>query len=185
MAYNINLVPWREKHHSAQVRRLILRLCLVTLMGILISCYLTSYLASQVAIQQDRVSKLNEHIQWIEQRNKRANALRQEIDKVRANHTHLVRLDAMRSYPLILMYTLAELIPAEVYFNHISFRGTRVDVQGVAATAKDMDTLITNLSNSSQTHSVLMSELRSHQQGFQSGYQSFSLQFSLVVSSYD
>ncbi|CAM3732210.1 PilN domain-containing protein [Vibrio aquimaris] len=185
MIHNINLVPWRERHHREQLRRLILGLCLVTALGIFISCELTYYLASQVAIQQLRVLKLNERIQWLEQRKKQVYSLRQDIDTIKANINHLARLDAKRSYPLITMHTLAELIPEDVYFNHISLSGARVDVQGVATTVKGIDTLLTNLSESSQTHSVRMSELRSYQQDARLGYQSFSLQFSLVEDAYD
>ena len=185
MTHNINLVPWRERHHREQLRQLLLGLCLVTALGIFISRELTYYLASQVAIQQLRVLKLNERIQWLEQRKKQVHALRQDIDTIKANISHLARLDAKRSYPLITMHTLAELIPEDVYFNHISLSGVRVDVQGVATTAKGIDTLLTNLSESSKTHSVLMSELRSYQQDAQLGYQSFSLQFSLVEDAYD
>ncbi|MBU2896958.1 PilN domain-containing protein [Vibrio hepatarius] len=180
MSYNINLIPWREKRRGYQIRILISRLCVVTIVGALTCIYLAKYLASKVEKQQERVALLSERSQWIVEQKERGKLTQQNIEQIESAISTLIRFDVQRFRSLDLMLMLSETIPERVYLNQISLTGNQVQLKGITATSANLSELLTLLNQSPGANAVTVQQLRGNDSSTQHNYLFFTILFELV-----
>lgn len=180
MAYQINLLPWREEENTKKKHRFILVLFLFIALVTVIQWIGFNYLQSQYLQQAKRNNALNTHIEQL-------NRELIQLDTIKKQHqVRLLRLGMVeelqqnRNKTTQLLNTLPDLITKGIYLNRVRMHGTKVELNGVSDSHAHLASMLDKLEASQYITSVKMHSIVSERSVLDSDMNRFGLSFSLL-----
>jgi len=151
----INLLPYREKEHKANIARQL------TIIAVTFGVFLTILLAIQLVVSS-KVSGLEKEVQGLEDNLARLTKIVGDVEKYKADKkivekklAVIANLERNRLGPVRLLDELTQLVPTkDVWLNRLSQSGTSLRIEGVARDNIAVVKFMKNLEGSNLIQSV-------------------------------
>lgn len=180
MAYQINLLPWREKQRVKYKQRFISLLCAGVLLSVGVQWGIALYLEEQESIQQQRKESLQNHIAWLNDELKDLNAIGKEHEAILTRLDVVEQLQQDRNKTTQLLNILPEMITEGIYLNKVRMHEREVEIKGFSDSNSRLASMLDKLESSPLIASVEMHSIVSGQKIFGHDVSSFEVSFKLL-----
>ncbi|MUI54897.1 PilN domain-containing protein [Aliivibrio fischeri] len=180
MAYQINLLPWREKQRARYKQRFIALLCAGVTLSVGIQWGIAQYLEQQVSIQTQRKQSLEKHISWLNNELKDLNDVGKEHEAILTRLDVVEQLQQNRNKTTQLLNILPDIITEGIYLNKVRMHEREVEIKGFSDSNSRLASMLDKLERSSQITSVEMHSIVSGQKIFGHDVSSFEVSFKLL-----
>lgn len=176
----INLLPWREALREERKKAFLSALLLVVILAVGLLLMVDRYFKTAINQQQQRNSYLHEQIALLDERITEIRNLRAQKAALSERMSVIQELQGNRPVIVRLFDEMARSLPAGVFYETVSRNGEHILLEGYAASAGEVSTLMRNFEDSAWfSHPDLqqVSALTGAQSGAQlgAGYQRFRL----------
>ncbi|GLR75700.1 PilN domain-containing protein [Aliivibrio sifiae] len=180
MAYQINLLPWREQERAKYQRRFILMLCFGVVFSVTVQWGIAQYLEQQSSVQVQRNRSLESHIGWLNNELKELNEIGKQHDSILTRLDVVEELQQNRNTTTQLLNVLPDMIMEGIYLNKVRMHKKQVEIKGFSDSNARLATMLDKLENSPLISSVEMHSIVSGQKIFGHDVSSFDVSFRLL-----
>lgn len=180
MAYQINLLPWREKERTKHKHQFVLVLIVVIVLAAMIQWRGFSYLHNQHSQQAKRNGYLEAHIERLDRELIQLNTIKKQYQERLQRLTAVEELQQNKNKTTQLLNTLPEIITEGIYLNRVRIHERRVELNGVSDSHAHLASMLDKLEQSQYITSVKMHSIVSERSVFDSEVNRFDVSFSLL-----
>ncbi|EPP5370546.1 PilN domain-containing protein [Vibrio cholerae] len=182
MLHKVNLLPWRDARREAHKRRFLGLVTLGVLLAVLMQFAAGEYLGGQMALQQERIGYLQQHIFSLDQQIAKLKIAEEEHKALLTRLTVVEHLQQKRNKTTEFMNQMPNLIPEGVYVDKIKMNGHQIEITGISDSTARLATMLDNLEKSDKLTDVEMHEIVSGNKRFGKQFQSFKVSFQILTS---
>lgn len=180
MAYQINLLAWRETERTKHKNRFVLVLLFVIVLAAVFQWSGFNYLHSQYSQQAKRNSSLEAHIEMLDRELIQLNAIKKQYQERLQRLTAVEELQQTKNKTTQLLNTLPEIITEGIYLNRVRIHERKVELHGVSDSHAHLASMLDNLEKSQAITSVKIHSIVSERAVFNSEVNRFYVSFSLL-----
>ncbi|WP_185840242.1 PilN domain-containing protein [Vibrio cholerae] len=181
MLHKVNLLPWRDARREAHKRRFLGLVTLGVLLAVLMQFAAGEYLGGQMALQQERIGYLQQHIFSLDQQIAKLKIAEEEHKALLTRLTVVEQLQQKRNKTTEFMNQMPNLIPEGVYVDKIKMNGHQIEITGISDSTARLATMLDNLEKSDKLTNVEMHEIVSGNKRFSKQFQSFKVSFQILT----
>ncbi|EGQ8580267.1 pilus assembly protein PilN [Vibrio cholerae] len=181
MLHKVNLLPWRDARREAHKRRFLGLVTLGVLLAVLMQFAAGEYLGGQMALQQERIGYLQQHIFSLDQQIAKLKIAEEEHKALLTRLTVVEQLQQKRNKTTEFMNQMPNLIPEGVYVDKIKMNGHQIEITGISDSTARLATMLDNLEKSDKLTDVEMHEIVSGNKRFGKQFQSFKVSFQILT----
>ncbi len=181
MLHKVNLLPWRDARREAHKRRFLGLVTLGVLLAVLMQFAAGEYLGGQMALQQERIGYLQQHIFSLDQQIAKLKIAEEEHKALLTRLTVVEQLQQKRNKTTEFMNQMPNLIPEGVYVDKIKMNGHQIEITGISDSTARLATMLDNLEKSDKLTDVEMHEIVSGNKRFCKQFQSFKVSFQILT----
>lgn len=159
MLHKVNLLPWRDARREAHKRRFLGLVTLGVLLAVLMQFAAGEYLGGQMALQQERIGYLQQHIFSLDQQIAKLKIAEEEHKALLTRLTVVEQLQQKRNKTTEFMNQMPNLIPEGVYVDKIKMNGHQIEITGISDSTARLATMLDNLEKSDKLTDVEMHEI--------------------------
>ncbi len=182
MAYQINLLPWREKERLRYKRSFFILLCVGLLLSVSIQGSILFYLSQQKELQETRNHSLENHIEGLNSELKELHEIGNQHDTILTRLNEVEELQRNRNTTTQLLNLLPEMISGGIYLNKVRMNKRLVEITGVSDSNVRLASMLDKLERSSYISSVDIHSIVSEVDVFDHGMSRFEVSFMLLSS---
>ncbi|CSE18660.1 putative fimbrial assembly protein PilN [Vibrio cholerae] len=181
MLHKVNLLPWRDARREAHKRRFLGLVTLGVLLAVLMQFAAGEYLGGQMALQQERIGYLQQHIFSLDQQIAKLKIAEEEHKALLTRLTVVEQLQQKRNKTTEFMNQMPNLIPEGVYVDKIKMNGHQIEITGISDSTARLATMLDNLEKSDKLTDVEMHEIVSGNKRFGKQFQSLKVSFQILT----
>ncbi|WP_337916542.1 PilN domain-containing protein [Vibrio cholerae] len=185
MLHKVNLLPWRDARREAHKRRFLGLVTLGVLLAVLMQFAAGEYLGGQMALQQERIGYLQQHIFSLDQQIAKLKIAEEEHKALLTRLTVVEQLQQKRNKTTEFMNQMPNLIPEGVYVDKIKMNGHQIEITGISDSTARLATMLDNLEKSDKLTNVEMHEIVSGNKRFSKQFQSFKVSFQILTPAFN
>ena len=182
MAYQINLLPWRDKKRSRYKRCFFILLCVGLLLSVSIQGSVSYYLSQQKEFQEDRNHSLEDHIAGLNSELNKLNAIDKQHDTILTRLNAVEELQRNRNKTTQLLNLLPDMITEGIYVNKVRMNKRLVEIKGVSDSNVRLASMLDKLERSSYISAVEIHSIVSEVDFFGHDANRFAVSFILLSS---
>lgn len=180
MAYQVNLLPWREKERTKNKRQFLLVLFFIIVFAAVIQWCSLNYLENQRSQQALRNLSLETHIDKLNRELTQLNIIKKEF-QVRQQHLDVVeKLQQNRNKTTQLLNALPDIITEGIYLNRVRMHERKVELDGVSDSNAHLASMLDKLERSQYITSVKMHSIVSKHSASGNAVNHFEVSFLLL-----
>ena len=145
---NINLLPWRDDLKKKKKNQFFAVLVLSSFVVLGLSYGGKMYVDSLIAAQQQRNQFLQTQTIILDRRIAEINQIKKEKAELERRIKLIQELEEKRNYATRLFNTLADVVPAGIYLNNVTFANEQVDVKGMSESNNRLAKMMRNIDGS-------------------------------------
>lgn len=180
MAYQINLLAWREKEREKYKRRFLLFLSFGVFLSLSIQWGWAQYLSLQHSTQASRNQSLVNHVTWLNAELKELNEIGKQHEAILTRLAVVEELQQNRNKTTQLFNLLPSIITEGIYLNKVRMHERLIEIKGFSDSNARLAAMLDKLERSLDVESVEMHSIVSGKQIFGHDVNSFELSFQLL-----
>ena len=180
MAYQINLLAWREKEREKYKRRFLLILSFGVFLSVSFQWGWAQYLSLQHSTQVNRNQSLDTHINWLNSELKELNEIGKQHEAILTRLAVVEELQQNRNKTTQLLNLLPGIVTEGIYLNKVRMHKRSIEIKGFSDSNARLATILDKLERSLEVESVEMHSIISGKQIFGHDVSSFELSFKLL-----
>ncbi|MBB1312276.1 PilN domain-containing protein [Aliivibrio sp. SR45-2] len=181
MAYEINLLSWRDEKRLKYKQRFIAILVLAVILSVCLQWGFARYLNHQASLQDSRNNSLTTHVTWLNSELKGLAEIGKQHEAILTRLKVVENLQQNRNKTTQILNLLPEVITEGVYLNKIRMDARSIEMKGFSDSNARLATMLDKLERSTQIVDVEMHSIVSGQTMFGHEMSRFDVSFRLLA----
>lgn len=145
----INLLPVRAARKRENIRRQVSIFVLSIILVVVVMGYVNIHLGRSISELNAKIEDAQGELQKLQAISKKVNKIKAELEKLQAKTDIIVKLEANRAGPVLLMDALTSLVVADkMWLTNLTATGRKMQLKGVAMDNKTIADFMTRLEES-------------------------------------
>ncbi|MGR6840705.1 PilN domain-containing protein [Aliivibrio wodanis] len=179
MAYQINLLPWREEQRTKYKQRFILMLILGVMLSVFSQWGVAQFLEQQTIQQEERNRSLKNRVAFLNEELKGLNEIGKQHEEILTRLEAVELLQHNRNQTTQLLNVLPVMIDEGIYLNKVRMHERQVEIKGFSDSNARLASMLDKLERSPHIASVEMHSIVSGEKIFGHDMSRFEVSFRL------
>ena len=180
MAYQINLLPWREEQRTKYKQRFILMLILGVMLSVFSQWGVAQFLEQQTIQQEERNRSLKNRVAFLNEELKGLNEIGKQHEEILTRLEAVELLQHNRNQTTQLLNVLPVMIDEGKYLNKVRMHERQVEIKGFSDSNARLASMLDKLERSPHISSVEMHSIVSGVKIFGHDMSRFEVSFRLL-----